>query len=155
MKIQLIAVGSKMPSWIEDGYREYSRRLIQDVQLKLVEIPLARRGKGLDINRLQEKEAIQMLDVIGQEDIVIALEIKGKAWSTMQLADTLRGWLQAGRNVSLLVGGPEGLHARCRQCADIHWSLSPLTLPHSLVRVVVAEQVYRAWSVLQRHPYHK
>lgn len=155
MRIRLISVGSKMPGWVEEGYHEYSRRLGHDLKLELVEVPLGRRSKGADINRLQEKEAGQMLAAIGQGDRVVTLEIKGKPWSTEQLADTMGNWLHGGQNISLLVGGPEGLHPSCMARADLRWSLSPLTLPHPLVRVVVAEQVYRAWSILHNHPYHK
>ena len=155
MRIRLITVGSKMPGWVEEGYEEYSRRLGADLKLELVEIPLNRRSKGADVNRLQEKEANQMLAAVGQSDLVVTMEIKGKAWSTEQLSDKMGEWMHSGRNVSLLVGGPEGLHPSCMAQADLRWSLSPLTLPHPLVRVVVAEQVYRAWSILKNHPYHK
>lgn len=155
MRIRLITVGSKMPGWVEEGYTEYSRRLGADLKLELVEIPLNRRSKGADVKRLQEKEANQMLAAVGQGDLVVTMEIKGKAWSTEQLADKMGDWMHSGRNVSLLVGGPEGLHPGCMAQADLRWSLSPLTLPHPLVRVVVAEQVYRAWSILKNHPYHK
>ena len=155
MRIRLITVGSKMPGWVETGYEEYSRRLGADLKLELVEIPLNRRSKGADVNRLQEKEANQMLAAIGQGDLVVTMEIKGKAWSTEQLADKMGEWMHSGRNVSLLVGGPEGLHPKCMAQADLRWSLSPLTLPHPMVRVLLAEQVYRAWSILKNHPYHK
>ena len=155
MRIKLISIGSKMPGWIDDGYKEYSRRLGHDLKLELVEIPLGRRSKGADVNRLREKEAGLMQAAIGQSDLVVTMEIKGKPWSTEQLADNMGHWQHSGRNVSLLVGGPEGLHPSCMALADQRWSLSPLTLPHPLVRVVVAEQVYRAWSILKNHPYHK
>ena len=155
MRIKLISAGSKMPGWVEEGYKEYSRRLGQDIKLELVEIPLNRRSKGADVKRLQEKEAVQMLAAVGQGDLVVTMEIMGKAWSTEQLSDKMGDWLHSGRNVSLLVGGPEGLHPSCMAQADLRWSLSPLTLPHPMVRVIVAEQVYRAWSILQNHPYHK
>ena len=155
MRIRLISMGARMPQWIDAGYDEYSRRLGQGVTLELTEIPLGRRGKGADISRLQEKEAVQMLSAVGQGDIVVSLEIAGKQWSTEQLATNLGNWLHSGSNISLLVGGPEGLHPSCSERADTVWSLSTLTLPHPLVRVVVAEQVYRAWSILQNHPYHK
>ncbi|MFK0569679.1 23S rRNA (pseudouridine(1915)-N(3))-methyltransferase RlmH [Endozoicomonas sp.] len=155
MRVRLISVGSKMPGWIEEGYSEYSRRLGADVKLDLVEIPLGRRSKGADINRLQEKEASQMLAAAGSGDLVVTMEIQGKPWSTERLAENMGSWLQSGRNVSLLVGGPEGLHSSCLAKSDLRWSLSPLTLPHPLVRVVIAEQVYRAWSILHNHPYHK
>lgn len=155
MRIRLITVGSKMPGWVEAGYEEYSCRLGADLKLELVEIALNRRSKGADVKRLQEKEANQMLSAVGQGDLVVTMEIRGKAWSTEQLADSMGDWMHSGRNVSLLVGGPEGLHPSCMTRADLRWSLSPLTLPHPLVRVVVAEQVYRAWSILKNHPYHK
>ena len=155
MRIRLICVGAKMPGWVSEGYREYSRRLGGDVKLDLVEIPLGKRTKGSDVQRLQEKEAGLMLAAIGTNDLVVTLEVPGKAWSTEQLAANMGDWLHSGRNVCLLVGGPEGLHASCLARADLRWSLSPLTLPHPLVRVVVAEQLYRAWSILHHHPYHK
>lgn len=144
-----------MPGWVEAGYKEYSRRLGADLKLDLVEIALNKRSKGANVNRLQEKEASQMLSAVGQGDLIVTMEIKGKTWSTGQLADNMSDWMHSGRNVSLLVGGPEGLHSSCTAKADVRWSLSPLTLPHPLVRVVVAEQVYRAWSILKNHPYHK
>ncbi|PJE78993.1 Ribosomal RNA large subunit methyltransferase H [invertebrate metagenome] len=155
MRIRLITVGSRMPDWIEAGYREYSRRIGGDVRLDLVEISLGRRGKGSGVARLQEKEAQKMLASVGSGDRVITLEIAGKLWSTEKLADNLGNWQQSGRNVSLLVGGPEGLHSSCLARANERWSLSPLTLPHPIVRVVIAEQIYRAWSILHHHPYHK
>lgn len=155
MRIRLISVGSKMPAWVETAYTEYSRRLGSDVKLELMEIALNTRGKNADINRLQEKEAKQMLAAIGQNDLVVTLEIAGKAWSTEQLSTQMSHWMQSGRDVSLLVGGPEGLHASCLQRADQRWSLSPLTLPHPMVRVILAEQIYRGWSILHNHPYHK
>ncbi|MRI33582.1 23S rRNA (pseudouridine(1915)-N(3))-methyltransferase RlmH [Endozoicomonas sp. OPT23] len=155
MRVKLISVGSKMPGWVDEGYKEYSRRLGADIKLDLIEIPLNRRGKGADVNRLQEKEAGQMLAAVGQGDLIVTMEIKGKAWSTEKLADNMGEWMHSGRNVSLMVGGPEGLHPSVMTKSDLKWSLSPLTLPHPLVRVVVAEQVYRAWSILKNHPYHK
>ncbi|WOG26879.1 23S rRNA (pseudouridine(1915)-N(3))-methyltransferase RlmH [Endozoicomonas sp. 8E] len=155
MRVRLISVGSKMPAWVDEGYREYSRRLGSELKLDLIEIPLNRRSKGADISRLQQKEAGQMLAAAGQGDLILTMEITGKPWSTEKLADNIGGWMHSGRNVSLMVGGPEGLHPSVMARADLRWSLSPLTLPHPLVRVVVAEQVYRAWSILKNHPYHK
>ena len=155
MRIRLISVGSKMPAWIEAGYSEYSRRLGGDVKLELVEIPLNTRGKNADVLRLQEKEAHQMLAAIGANDRIVTLEIAGKAWSTEQLAGQMENWMLSGRNISLLVGGPEGLHPLCTARAEQRWSLSPLTLPHPMVRVLIAEQIYRGWSIIHNHPYHK
>ncbi|MDP0589733.1 MAG: 23S rRNA (pseudouridine(1915)-N(3))-methyltransferase RlmH [Candidatus Endonucleobacter bathymodioli] len=155
MRITLISIGSRMPAWIEDGFREYSRRLVQDVRLELVEVPLGRRHKDTDISRQQTKEATQMLAAIGKGDLVIAMDVIGKLWSTKQLADKMTGWLRSGCDISLLVGGPEGLPRGSDDNVDFRWSLSPLTLPHTLVRIVIAEQIYRAWSILHGHPYHK
>ncbi len=155
MRIRLIAVGSKMPAWVEAGFSEYAKRLPGDFKLELVEIALNKRGKNCDLARLQKKEGEQMLAAIGAQDKVIALEVLGEPWSTEQLAENLGSWAMEGGNISLLVGGPEGLAPAAVARADLKWSLSPLTLPHPLVRVLLAEQIYRAWSIIQNHPYHK
>lgn len=155
MRIHLIAVGLRMPAWVESGYGEYAKRLPAECSLKLVEIPLAKRGKNADIARLQQQEAERILNAIPKGAKVVALEVTGKSWSTQKLSDHMQDWLQGGQDIALLVGGPDGLSAECRQRADLLWSLSPLTLPHPLVRIVLAEQLYRAWSIIQGHPYHR
>lgn len=155
MKIRLLAVGGKMPAWVSQGFNEYSKRLPAEMTFELVELPLGHRGKGADKARAIKQEGDAMLAAIPKNDRVIALEVKGKSWSTEQLAEHIRDWQMDGRNISLLVGGPDGLDPRCVQLADQKWSLSALTLPHPLVRVILAEQVYRAWTVIQGHPYHK
>ncbi len=155
MKIRLIAVGTRMPDWVSTGYHEFSKRLNDDVRLELVEIAAGKRGKSVDIARLTEKEGEAQLAAVASNDRVIALEVHGKPWSTEDLSQKLRQWLAEGRNISLLVGGPEGLSADASARADEQWSLSPLTLPHPLVRVLLAEQIYRAWTLLKGHPYHR
>lgn len=155
MRLHLIAVGQRMPDWVDKGYQEYARRMPGDCALQLHEIPAAKRGKNADLKRLTEQEGEKVLAAIPKGALVVALEVGGRNWSTAKLAEQLDGWRQQGRDVALLVGGPEGLADACRQRADIQWSLSPLTLPHPLVRVVVAEQLYRAWSILSNHPYHR
>jgi len=155
MKIHLIAIGDKMPRWVQDGYGEYAGRMPPECRLQLVEISARHRGKNADIARITRDEGRAMLDAIPRDGRVIALEVKGRAWSTEDLARQLENWMASGQDVSLLVGGPEGLSTECRERADQQWSLSPLTLPHPLVRVVVAEQLYRAWSILRNHPYHR
>ena len=155
MRIRLIAVGSKMPSWVEEGYKEYAKRLPADFKLECVEIPLGKRTKGADIKRAQRKEGDLMLAAIPSGDRVIALEVLGKSWSTEQLAGQLQDWRMDGRNICLLVGGPEGLLPEISSRADQKWSLSALTLPHPMVRVLLSEQIYRAWSILNNHPYHR
>lgn len=155
MKIKLIAVGTRMPSWVNEGYAEYARRMPAEFSLELIEVALGQRGKNADIERIIKREGEQMLASVDSSDYVIALEVNGRNWSTEKLASQAENWQMGGRNVALLVGGPDGLSEACRARADQQWSLSPLTLPHPLVRVLLAEQLYRAWSITRNHPYHR
>lgn len=155
MYIDLICIGQKMPTYVEMGFKEYAKRLPAVCSLNLIEIPLRKRSKNADIVRLQRQEGEQMLAAIPQGAYVIALDERGKMWSSPQLSKQLAHWMQDYSRVALLVGGPEGLSAACLQQAQQHWSLSALTLPHQLVRIVVAEQLYRAWTLLNNHPYHR
>jgi 23S rRNA (pseudouridine1915-N3)-methyltransferase len=155
MRIRIIAVGTKMPDWVEAGYAEYAKRMPRDVTVEMVELPLAQRSKNSDIAKAMEKEGDAMIEKGGKDEQVIPLEVKGKPWSTEQLAENLAGWKMSGSNYSLLIGGPDGLAPACSALASIKWSLSPLTLPHPLVRILVIEQLYRACTILQNHPYHK
>ena len=125
------------------------------MKLELRELPLGKRGKGADIKRAIQSEGQQMLSAIPASDQVIALDVKGKPWSTEQLAVELRNWQLEGDNISLLVGGPDGLAPECLARANKRWSLSPLTLPHPLVRILLTEQIYRAWTINHNHPYHR
>ncbi|WP_271273188.1 23S rRNA (pseudouridine(1915)-N(3))-methyltransferase RlmH [Aliamphritea hakodatensis] len=155
MKIRLIAVGTKMPKWVTEGCQEYLKRLPAEFAMEIIEIQSGHRGKGADIARAKRQEGEAMLAAIGKGDRVVALEVGGKNWSTEQLAEQAEDWQMSGQNVSLLVGGPDGLAPECLAQADQKWSLSGLTLPHPLVRILLAEQIYRAWSIIQGHPYHK
>ncbi len=155
MKLNLLAVGNKMPAWVTDGYLEYAKRLPRECALNLHEITPAKRGKSGSTAQWMREEGDRLLSHIPDNHHVVALDVKGKSWTTEQLADQLKHWLADGRDVSLLVGGPDGMDERCLQRADQTWSLSALTLPHPLVRIVMAEQLYRAWTVLQNHPYHR
>ena len=155
MKIHLLAIGARMPDWIEKGYAEYAGRLPRECALHLLEIPAGKRGSHADLARLIRAEGERLLAAAPTGWRRIALDERGQEWNTVELAEQLSGWLQEGRDVSLLIGGPDGLDAACRARADSLWSLSRLTLPHPLVRVVVAEQIYRAWSLLHNHPYHR
>lgn len=154
-QIHLICVGRRMPAWIETGFQDYARRLPKPWALRLVEIPLAKRGKHTDVERCRREEGERMLGLLDASSLVVALDEHGSLWSTQELARRLQAWLAQGRKPCLLVGGPDGLDGACLHRADQRWSLSPLTLPHALVRVVVAEQIYRAWTILQQHPYHR
>lgn len=144
-----------MPGWVTTGFTEYAKRLPRDFSVELVELSLGPRGKNASIAKAIEKEGEQMLAAIPKGDRVIALDVLGKPWSTEQLADNIANWSMQGGNFSLLIGGPDGLSAECLQRADARWSLSALTLPHPTVRIILIEQLYRAWSILNNHPYHK
>lgn len=155
MIINLIAVGRHMPDWVSAGYEEYAKRLSHDCKLNLIEIEAGKRGKNADIKKILNDEGERMLSAIPKNNLVIAMEINGKQWDTPVLAQQLQQWQMAGRGVSLLIGGPEGLAESCLAKAEQKWSLSLLTLPHPLVRIIVAEQLYRAFSLLKGHPYHR
>ncbi|GIC77816.1 MULTISPECIES: 23S rRNA (pseudouridine(1915)-N(3))-methyltransferase RlmH [unclassified Moritella] len=155
MKIQLVAVGTKMPAWVETGYKEYTRRFPKDMPFELLEINAGKRGKNADIKRILELEGVKTMQAIPKGNRIVTLEVTGKPWTTEQLAVELDKWKHDGRDVSLLIGGPEGLAPECIAASEQRWSLSPLTLPHPMVRVVVAEALYRAWSVTTNHPYHR
>lgn len=155
MDIHLIAIGKNMPAWVQRGYQEYAKRLSQDCHLQLIEISAGKRGKNAAIDRILQEEGERMLAAIPKNNYVIALDVQGAQWDTPTLAQQLQKWQLDGRSVSLLVGGPEGLAPACYAKAEQKWSLSKLTLPHPLVRIVLAEQLYRAWSILHHHPYHR
>lgn len=138
-----------------EGYQEFYKRLPGDLAPKLIELPLAIRNKNADISKIKEQEGQAILTAIPSGFKKVMLDVKGKAWSTEQLAEQLAAWRMDGSDVSFVIGGPDGLSEACLQVADAKWSLSNLTLPHPLVRIVFIEQLYRAWSILQNHPYHK
>ena len=152
MRIRILAIGTKMPSWVQEGFEEYAKRFTAGCSLELYEIPAEKRGKNTDVARIIEREGEKLLAAVKPHHHIIALEIKGQAWSTKQLTRELKTWQTHGSHIDLLVGGPDGLSAACREKAHAHWSLSPLTLPHPLVRIILAEQLYRAVSILQNHP---
>jgi len=155
VKIHLIAVGRRMPDWVEKGVTEYQRRMPAEAALRITEIAPGRRGKRLDIPRIVRDEGEKILAAIPSDSQVVALDVRGKMLSTPALARWMDDWLHAGRDVALLVGGPDGLSDAVRDRAERRWSLSSLTFPHPLVRILVAEQLYRAWSILKHHPYHR
>jgi 23S rRNA (pseudouridine1915-N3)-methyltransferase len=155
MKCRLVAAGTRLPDWINAGFREYQKRIRTPLVLELHEVSVAARSAGEKPQRAVAREGADMLAAIGRDDYVVTLEIGGKPMSTEQLSDWLALRLNAARPLALLIGGPDGLAPSCLERADQSWSLSPLTLPHGLVRVLVAEQLYRAMSLLAGHPYHR
>lgn len=144
-----------MPAWVDTAWQDYAKRLSRDMPLQLIEIAAKKRGKGQDLARIQRQEGEQCLAAIAPHDHVIALDENGKHWNTRQFADQLSQWQQLGKPLCFLIGGAEGLAPACRERANGFWSLSALTLPHPLVRPMLAEQLYRAWSLLNNHPYHR
>jgi len=155
MRIALISVSNKQPAWVREGFDHYARRLGRSCRLELVEIPLAKRAASVTVERLLEREGERMLAAIPKDAHVVALDERGHAWSTSTLAERVGAWSGRGVSVALLVGGPDGLAPECSRRAAEAWSLSALTLPHGLVRIVVAEALYRAFSLRQGHPYHR
>jgi 23S rRNA (pseudouridine1915-N3)-methyltransferase len=144
-----------LPDWVNEGFRDYQKRLRSPLRLELTEIAVATRRAGESPLRAVTREGEDMLAALGRDDYVVALDVKGKAMSTEQLSAWLTDRLGAARPLIFLIGGPDGLSESCRARADYAWSLSALTLPHGLVRVVLAEQIYRAMSLLAGHPYHR
>jgi 23S rRNA (pseudouridine1915-N3)-methyltransferase len=154
MKIRIIAVGHKMPAWVEQGCAEYLKRMPRETTVEIVELKPDKRAAGKGSEQVREAEARRILGVAGR-DYLIALDERGQELTTLQFADKMQQWLADGRDVALAIGGADGLHDKVKQAAHWQWSLSRLTLPHGMVRVLLAEQLYRAWSVLQNHPYHR
>jgi|ERR1043165_1025944 23S rRNA (pseudouridine1915-N3)-methyltransferase len=155
MVINLIAVGSRCSQWAETGFQDYQKRLPAECKLNLITIPLSKRGKNSEISKHIAEEEKKILAAIPKRSRIIALDVQGQMWNTQQLTQSLQRWQLERQDVSLLIGGPDGLGATCTKIAERVWSLSSLTLPHALVRVIVAEQLYRAWSLLSNHPYHR
>ncbi len=153
MHIYLLAVGARQPDWVNQGYLHFASRLGRDCPLKLIEVPLA-RGSKRSPGKANTDEGRRLLKHIPADAHVVALDVAGRSWSSEALAEELQRW-QLGPDCYLLVGGPDGLDAACLARADQVWSLSSLTLPHGLVRIVVAEALYRAVCIRRGHPYHK
>jgi 23S rRNA (pseudouridine1915-N3)-methyltransferase len=155
MRLTIVTVGGKMPGWVDTGVEEYARRLPRELKLEWREIPLARRGRDTSAAQLRDKEGEQILKALAPGDRVIALDVRGRSWTTPELAKQLQQWQMSGDNYALVIGGPDGLADTVLSRAERRWSLSDLTLPHPLVRVLLAEQLYRAWTITVNHPYHR
>jgi 23S rRNA (pseudouridine1915-N3)-methyltransferase len=155
MKARLVAVGERAPAWVAEGFAEYRKRLSHWLPLDLAEVEPGLRGKGRDPVRAMADEGARVLAAVPKGALVVALDGGGRMWSSEELAQRLQHWRNGGRDLALLVGGPEGHAPEVLAAAEERWSLGPLTLPHMLVRLVVAEQLYRAAALLANHPYHR
>ncbi len=155
MRIHLIAIGHRRAGWERDGYREYARRMPPELPLELHEVPPAKRARGAPAERGVEDEARRLLAAVPAGARVVALDEHGAPWTTLELSRRIEGWMRDGRALALLIGGADGLAPACIEAAGHRWSLSPLTLPHGLARIVVAEQLYRASTIRRGHPYHR
>jgi 23S rRNA (pseudouridine1915-N3)-methyltransferase len=154
LKLRIISVGHKMPGWVETACNEYIKRMPREMTVEIVEIKPDKRAAGKQSPQVQEAEAKRILEASGK-DYLIVLDERGASVTTLQLAERMKSWLTGGRDISLVIGGADGLHADVKSRADWLWSLSALTLPHGMVRVLLSEQLYRAWSVINHHPYHR
>ena len=155
MRVRIIAVGSRMPRWVDEAFDDYTKRLGSKLKVTLTEIAAGPRGAGRSEAKAMAVESERILAAVRTDDYVIALDERGKAFSTRELADWLQERMQGGRDLVFVIGGPDGLAAGVLARSDLKLSLSRLTFPHALVRVVLAEQLYRAHSVLAGHPYHR
>jgi len=156
MQITIAAVGTRLEPWIYEAFGSYRARLPRHLKVAVEEIPAARRtGRTRSAAAAIETEGERLLRHVGPGVLAVALDERGRQLSSTELAAEVNGWLQRQREVAILIGGPDGLSDACRSRADRLWSLSRLTFPHGVVRVLLAEQLYRAWTILQGHPYHR
>ena len=155
MKLHLLAVGRKMPEWVNTSFTEYNKRLPPELHINLIEITPARRNKSTTPGSAMREEMQRIRAALPRDSITVILDENGSQLSSTELSKKIDAWQQDARDVAMIIGGADGLDNELLQAADFSWSLSRLTLPHALTRVIVAEQVYRAWSILMNHPYHR
>jgi len=154
MKLTIVAVGQRQPGWADTAVADYLARFPSDFEVRLVEVkPEVRAGQPLE--KMLGAEAQRLQAATAQATLVVALDERGKDWTTSQLAEQLQAWRDASERVAFVIGGPDGLDSDFKRAARMQLRLSSLTLPHALARVLLAEQLYRAWSILARHPYHR
>ena len=155
MHIRLLAVGERQPAWVEDAFRIYAGRFPPHWKFRLDVIATVKRNKSEDAQRAIESEGEQILARVSADEQMVLLDEKGKQPASEDLATKLSAWQADGRDLCFVIGGPDGVSGNCRARAGFVWSLSNLTLPHGLARVIFAEQMYRAWSLMSGHPYHR
>lgn len=155
MQVTVIAVGHRMPDWIEKGFQEYAKRMPPEWHFALKELKPIDRSSSKTTSTVMAGEATKILAVIPKNARIIALDEHGRDYSTVQLADSMKVWQQDGKDIVFIIGGADGLDPELKKKADMLMRLSSLTLPHGMVRILLTEQLYRASSILQNHPYHR
>ena len=155
MQTRILAVGQKMPAWVEQGCQEYLKRMPRELGVEIIEIPLAQRKGNVSASNLKDQEAAALQAKIQPPDFTIALDEQGKQWTSKQWGEQLESWMMNYSRVNLLIGGPDGLSHEITHRANQVIALGKMTLPHPLVRIVLCEQLYRAWSIVKGHPYHR
>lgn len=155
MKINIVAIESKRPPWARSAFEIYQKRFDKSVEVKWLGIKQSANIKSLNKKGIIREEGKMLLSKVNKKNIIVSMDRQGSNWSTMKLKENLSNWLSSSRNVSFLIGGPEGLSDKCLEESEEIWSLSPLTFPHTIVPVIVIEQLYRAWSIEKNHPYHR
>jgi 23S rRNA (pseudouridine1915-N3)-methyltransferase len=155
VKINIIAIGNKMPVWVEQASLDFIKRMPAEIKINSILLPLIKRGKNPDIPRIVRDESRKILSVIPKGSTLVVLDVLGQSVTTMKLSSLLDSWLQYGQDISIVIGGPDGVSDELLSAASLKISLSALTFPHTLARVILLEQIYRAWSILNNHPYHR
>jgi 23S rRNA (pseudouridine1915-N3)-methyltransferase len=155
VKINIIAIGNKMPVWVEQASLDFIKRMPAEIKINSILLPLIKRGKNPDIPRIVRDESRKILSVIPKGSTLVVLDVLGQSVTTMKLSSLLESWLQYGQDISIVIGGPDGVSDELLSAASLKISLSALTFPHTLARVILLEQIYRAWSIMNNHPYHR
>lgn len=155
MIIHIISVGHKVPGWVETAVEDFTKRFPPELKINLIPIPLIKRGKNPDIQRIIRDEGVKIISAIPSRSMPVALDVKGKKITTQDFSQLLKRWMENSQDMALIIGGPDGLSDDVLSNAALMLSLSNLTFPHTLVKVMLVEQLYRAWSILKNHPYHR
>ena len=155
MNINIISVGHKVPAWVELAVDDFIKRFPSEIKINLIQIPLIKRGKNPDIKRIMRDEGIKIQSAIPVNSLPIALDVKGKKVTTLDLSNLLKQWIERNQSATIIIGGPDGLSPEVLSKVSLKLSMSDLTFPHTLVKVMLIEQLYRACSILKNHPYHR
>ena len=155
MRINILAIESKRPAWAQKAFESYQDRFDRSIQIEWSGIKPEKHYKSLDTKKIINKESSKLISSVKDGEIIISLDKQGTSWSTLGLKKKFDEWLSSSTNVSFIIGGPDGLNSKCLNLSNEVWSLSSLTFPHSIVPVIVIEQLYRVWSINKNHPYHR